>query len=56
MNTHSNRHPVGLGDPQFTNFDRYYRSIRIFRQPMPPGSNLETVMLEAYRWRRRAFE
>jgi hypothetical protein len=40
---------VGLGDPKFTGFGNYYRSIRIFRQPMPPGSNLETVMLDAYR-------
>jgi len=40
---------VGLGDPKFTGFGNYYRSIRIFRQPMPSGSNLETVMLDAYR-------
>jgi hypothetical protein len=25
------------------------RSIRIFRLPIPPGSNLEAIMLEAYR-------
>ena len=40
---------VGLGDPKFTGFDKYYRSIRIFHRPMPPGSNLEGIMLEAYR-------
>jgi hypothetical protein len=27
MNTHSNRHPVGLGDPQFTNDDLFIISI-----------------------------
>ena len=40
---------VGLGDPKFINFDTYFRSIRIFRLPMPPGSNLEATFLEAYR-------
>jgi hypothetical protein len=39
---------VGLGDLQFSNSDRYFRSIRISRQPMPSGSNLETIMQEAY--------
>jgi hypothetical protein len=39
---------VGLGDPMFTMDGRYSRSIRIFRQTMPPGSNLESVMYEAY--------
>jgi hypothetical protein len=39
---------VGLGDPRLTGFDHFYRSIRIFRQPMPSGSNLESIMLEAY--------
>jgi hypothetical protein len=40
---------VGLGDPNFTGFDNYYRSIRIFRQQIPAGSNLEAIMLDAYR-------
>ena len=40
---------AGLGDPKLSGFDRYYRSIRIFRQSMPPGSNLEAIMLDAYR-------
>jgi hypothetical protein len=40
---------VGLGDPKFINFDTYFRSIRITRLPMPPGSNLEAMFLEAYR-------
>jgi hypothetical protein len=40
---------VGLGDPKFINFDTYFRSIRITRLPMPPGSNLEAIFLEAYR-------
>lgn len=40
---------VGLGDPKFISFDTYFRSIRIFRLPMPPRSNLEAMMLEAYR-------
>jgi len=40
---------VGLGDPKFINFDTYFRSIRIFRLPMPPGSNLEAIFLEALR-------
>jgi hypothetical protein len=39
---------VGLGDPKFTKQDHQYRSIRIFRQPMLPSSNLESVMYEAY--------
>jgi hypothetical protein len=40
---------AGLGDPKFTGFGNYYRSIRIFRQQIPSGSNLESIMLEAYR-------
>jgi hypothetical protein len=38
---------VGLGSLTL-GFDRYFRSIRIFRQPMLPDSNLETIMQEAY--------
>jgi hypothetical protein len=40
---------VGLGDPKFTGFGNYYRSIRILRQQIPAGSNLEAIMLDAYR-------
>jgi len=40
---------VGLGDASFIAFDTYFRSIRITRLPMPPGSNLEAMFLEAYR-------
>lgn len=40
---------VGLGDPKFSSFETYFRSIRIFHLPMPSGSNLEKIMLEAYR-------
>jgi len=40
---------VGLGDARFIAFDTYFRSIRITRLPMPPGSNLEAMFLEAYR-------
>jgi hypothetical protein len=40
---------AGMGDPQFIGFGTYYRSIRIFRQQIPAGSNLEAIMLEAYR-------
>jgi energy-converting hydrogenase Eha subunit F len=39
---------VGLGDPKFIKSDRHHRSIRIFSEKMPHGSNLETVMYEAY--------
>jgi len=46
---------VGLGDPKFINFDTYFRSIRIFRLPMPPGSNLEAIFLEAYRQAEKKF-
>jgi hypothetical protein len=40
---------VGLGDPNFTGFDDYFRSIRILRQQIPAGSNLEAIMQNAYR-------
>ena len=40
---------VGLGDPNFMGIDDYYRSIRILRQQIPAGSNLEVIMLDAYR-------
>jgi hypothetical protein len=39
---------VGLVDPKFTTSDHYYRSIRIFHQQMPTGSNLEAIMQTAY--------
>ena len=39
---------VGLGIYKYPNLDIYPRSIRIFRQPMPSDSNLETIMQEAY--------
>ncbi len=38
---------VGLGGLKLGS-DRYFRSIRIFRQPMLSDSNLETIMQEAY--------
>jgi hypothetical protein len=40
---------AGLGDPKLTGFGNYYRSIRIFRQQIPAGSNLEAIMQETYR-------
>ncbi len=46
---------VGMGDPNFTSFDKYYRSIRIFREKMPAGSNLEAIMLDAYRQAEKKF-
>jgi hypothetical protein len=39
---------VGLGGLKFPGSDYYFRSIRIFRQPMPSDSNLETIMQNAY--------
>ena len=39
---------VGLGDPKFIKSNRHLRSIRIFSEKMPPGSNLEFVMYKAY--------
>ncbi len=39
---------VGLGEPRFLDGDIYYRSIQITRLPMPPGSNLEAVLLAVY--------
>jgi len=39
---------VGLGIYKYSELDTYYRSIRIFRQPMPSDSNLEIIMQEAY--------
>jgi hypothetical protein len=39
---------VGLGDPNFMGFDDYFRSVRIFHQRIPLGSNLEAIMLDAY--------
>lgn len=39
---------VGLGDLKIPSSDYYFRSIRIFRQPMPSDSNLETIMEKAY--------
>ena len=38
---------VGLGSLTL-GFDHYFRSIRIFREPMLSDSNLETIMQEAY--------
>jgi hypothetical protein len=38
---------VGLGGLTL-GFDRYFRSIRIFLQPMPSASNVEAIMQEAY--------
>ncbi len=38
---------VGLGSLKLGT-DHYFRSIRIFRQPMLTDSNLETIMQEAY--------
>ncbi|MCJ7532924.1 MAG: hypothetical protein MUO64_18115 [Anaerolineales bacterium] len=46
---------VGMGDPKFINLNTYFRSIRIFRLPMPPGSNLEAIFLEAYRQAEKKF-
>jgi hypothetical protein len=40
---------VGLGAPKFLDRGQYYRSIRVFRLAMPPGSNLESIFMEAYR-------
>ena len=40
---------VAIGDPKFASSGSYYRCIMVYRQPMLPGSNLETIMLEAYR-------
>jgi len=39
---------VGLGEPRFLVNGIYYRSIQITRRPMPPGSNLEAVLLDVY--------
>ena len=39
---------VGLGEPRFLVNGTYYRSIQITRRPIPPGSNLEAVMLDVY--------
>jgi hypothetical protein len=39
---------IGLGDPRFTGFGNYYRSIRIIRQQIPAGSNLEVIFFETY--------
>lgn len=39
---------AGLGSLKDADSGFYLRSIRIFRQPMPSGSDLETVMQEAY--------
>jgi hypothetical protein len=47
---------AGLGDPKLTGFGNYYRSIRIFRQQIPAGSNLEAIMLEAYRVAEEHFQ
>jgi len=46
---------VGLGDPRFIGFDNYYRSIRILRQTIPAGSNLETIMFDTYREAEKKF-
>lgn len=40
---------VGFGIYKYSGLDTYNRSIRIFRQPMPFDSNLETIMREAYK-------
>jgi hypothetical protein len=47
---------VGLGDPNFTDFGNDYRSIRIFHQQIPAGSNLEAIMLDAYRVAEEHFQ
>jgi hypothetical protein len=39
---------VGLGDTKFVHFDKYYRSIRIFRLPMPSDVDLKAIMQAAY--------
>lgn len=39
---------VGLGEPRFLVNGTYYRSIQITRRAMPPGSNLEAVLLDVY--------
>jgi hypothetical protein len=39
---------VGLGEPRLLTNGIYYRSIQITRKPMPPGSNLESVVLDVY--------
>jgi len=46
---------VGLGDERFTSFDKYYRSIRILRQQIPAGSNLEAIMFDTYREAEKKF-
>jgi hypothetical protein len=40
---------AGLGDSNFFGHELYFRSIRIFHEPMPTGSTLEAIMQEAYR-------
>jgi hypothetical protein len=40
---------VGLGDSLFFDFGTYFRSIRITRLAIPPGSNLEVIYFETYR-------
>jgi hypothetical protein len=40
---------IGLGDPRFAGGAYISRSIRILRQQIPPGSNVEALMLGAYR-------
>jgi hypothetical protein len=40
---------VGLGDSRFFDFGTYFRSIRITRLDIPPGSNLEVIFRETYR-------
>ena len=39
---------AGLGDARFFDFNTYFRSIRITRRPIPPGSNLEAILLDTY--------
>jgi hypothetical protein len=39
---------IGLGEPRLLTNGIYYRSIQITRKPMPPGSNLESVVLDVY--------
>jgi hypothetical protein len=40
---------AGLGDPKFSGYGRYYRSISLYRRQLPPGSDLDALMLETYR-------
>jgi hypothetical protein len=39
---------VGLGDPQFLTFDKYHRSISIYKMEVPKGGSIELIWMEAY--------